>query len=408
MKNFWILLFSLLASSLVVVSCTDDEDGGDDPNAPVITLTGGDQEVTPGTFADYALNILPGRSDLMSFRVLVDDEAAEISDFLIDGSIPNSNPILLEGTPNEDEFDATISFLAPENSGSSLAYQVEATDVRDRVSTSPVVNVSTASQDLVFEFSNQPDESFYEVDATAGVLRTVDFNAQEGNAPLSSIEIQRGGVTVDVDDLLFAGDSGSNPFTLMDQMRNGFSDFGISFRAPADGGSSFEYTIVLSDESGESESLLLTVTAVADLDGPFSGQFYHMDGAAGCTGGYDLVNDVDVSSSGSDADRDMLNTDVAPDPFTGSWMAGNDTRYVNASAIIDDLDVNKGNAESVFAAGTETASINNPQVGDFYVANLRGGSDYAVIRIDRVDPNDNSCNASTGNRGIIEFTYVKG
>jgi hypothetical protein len=262
---------------------------------------------------------------------------------------------------------------------------------------------------LVFEFSREPGENFYEVMATAGVLRTVDFNAQTGNAPLATIEITRGGVNVDDSDLLFAGSPGSNPFILMDQMRNGFSDFGISFRAPATGGESFEYTISLTDDDGVSQNLLLTVTAVSTLDGPFNGQFYHMDGETGCFGGYDLVNDENIAASGSDVDRDMLNTDVAPNPFTGSWMAQNGTRYVNASAFIDDLnDINKANAESVFAAGNESASINDPQAGDFYVARLRGGSDYAVIRIDRVDPNDNSCNVNTGNRGIIEFTYVKG
>ncbi|HKK88763.1 MAG TPA: hypothetical protein VJ917_07930 [Saprospiraceae bacterium] len=408
MKNFWILLFSLLISSLVFVSCEDDTDDGNDPDAPQITLTGGDQEVAPGTFADYTLSILPGRSDLQSYRVLVDGLEADVTDFMIDGAAPISNPILLEGTDDEDGFNTSISFLAPDNSGASFEYEVEATDTRDRVSTSQLVTVSTASQDLIFEFSQEPGENFYEVMADAGILRSVDFNAQAGNAPLASIEITRGGVIVDDTDLLFQGAPGSNPFTLTDQLRDAFTDFGIAFRAPATGGESFEYTVTLTDENNVEKNLLLTVTAVSTLDGPFNGQFYHMDGASGCTGGYDLVNDADVSAAGSDANRDMLNTDVAPNPFTGSWMAQNGTRYVDATAFIDDLDVNKGNAESLFASGTETASINNPQVGNFYVAQLRGGSDYAVIRIDRVDAADNSCNASTNNTGIIEFTYVKG
>lgn len=408
MKNFWILLFSLLISSLVFVSCEDDTDDGNDPDAPQITLTGGDQEVLPGAFADYTLSILPGRSDLQSYRVLVDGLEADVTDFMIDGSAPISNPILLEGTDDEDGFNTSISFLAPDNSGASFEYQVEATDSRDRVSTSQLVTVSTASEDLIFEFSQEPGENFYEVTATAD-YRGVDFNAQTGNAPLNSIEIERGGVTVDAVDLLFAGSPGSNPFILMDDMRNGFTDFTIGFRSPDASGDSFDYTITLTDDNGIEKSLLLTVTTAVTLGDPINGQFYHMDGAAGCFGGYDLVNDDNVASSGSDADRDMLNTDVAPDPFTGSWMAENGTRYVDATGIIDDLnDINKANAESVFAAGSETASISNPQVNDFYVAQLRGGSDYAVIRIDRVDPNDNSCNASTGNRGIIEFTYVKG
>jgi hypothetical protein len=397
MRNLVYVFFVILSFGLILSSCSEDDGTGTDPDAPIISVLEGDQEVPVG-------------SSLNTYEVFKDGNSADAnSDFLVDGSVASSNPVLILDATDQEGFRKTFSLLAPAAAGSTTSYTIEVTDM-DGLSNSVTVNVSTpiVMGEISFEFDRAPGQNTYAVMADASVLRTVKFSASAGDFSLSSITVERGEVAVDATDLLFGGAPESNPFPLEGALQNSFTDYGISFRAPSNGGQTFSYTIILTDDNGDSKSLLLDVTAVATLDGPFTGQFYHMDGAAGCFGGYDLVNDQNISASGMDADRDMLNTDVAPNPFTGSWMSENGTQYVATTLVTDINDVNKANAESIYSTGTPSSSVNNPSAGDFYVARLRGGSEYAVIRIDRIDANDNSCNMSTGNRGIIEFTYVKG
>lgn len=168
---------------------------------------------------------------------------------------------------------------------------------------------------------------------------------------------------------------------------------------------SYVYTFTVTDKDNQSASASITIT-VATFASAKTGQFYHQAGATGCTGGYNLVGDVDVPGSGVDADRDMLNTDAAGAGFKGSWDSKNSTMYVKDNTY-DYANASPKSADAAYAAGTPTVTITAPVASDIFIAKLRGGTDYAVIQITSVSPTDDSCSPGTLNPGKILFGYKK-
>lgn len=167
------------------------------------------------------------------------------------------------------------------------------------------------------------------------------------------------------------------------------------------------YDFEVTDRDGNTESVSFDVT-VEDAGTPMatevSDAFFHIGGSL--EGAYDLVAETTRSVGDADSDKDMVNTDAAGDPFTGSWEAGqgnstmfvkdNSFNYANATVEAAEMAYNNGNASS---------SVDNPANGDIYIARLRGGSDYAVINVTDVDPSNNDCNC--GNTGKISFDFKK-
>ena len=141
-----------------------------------------------------------------------------------------------------------------------------------------------------------------------------------------------------------------------------------------------------------------------------TGYFYHILGSL--QGAYDLVNDTLRSSSGSDGDKDFINTDAAGN-FTGKWRAGNNTTFVHAPGWQtfnpdDPADMTYEHIDSLYnAGGTPFNFEDNPGTGSnyVYIAKLRGGSEYAVIKFTSRDGSNNDCNCS--NLGKYAFTYWK-
>lgn len=166
------------------------------------------------------------------------------------------------------------------------------------------------------------------------------------------------------------------------------------------------WSFTVTDKDGKSASASITVevaSATTPLATEVMGAFFHIQGTE--HGAYDLMTGASVAASGSDADKDMINTDAAGDPFTGSWMSGtgNNTSFVKVTGF-DYADATVESATAAYTAGTSSTSVADPAVGDMYVALLRGGTNYAVIMITKVDPDDAT---SAGNKGKIEFDYKK-
>lgn len=162
------------------------------------------------------------------------------------------------------------------------------------------------------------------------------------------------------------------------------------------------YTFKVTDKDGESASVDIEVMVGTPLSTEVTGAFFHIEGTS--QGSYDLVNNTTVAASGANSLKDMSNTDAAGDPFTGSWTAKNSTMFVKVSSF-DYANATAQMAANAYNNGTASASVTDPIVGDFYIAKLRGTSDYAVIKVTNVDPNDNTCNC--GNKGKITFDYKK-
>jgi len=135
-----------------------------------------------------------------------------------------------------------------------------------------------------------------------------------------------------------------------------------------------------------------------------NGQFYHIGGSI--AGAYDLIADIEKWVVDSDNDKDMRNTDPAGAPYTGSWETGtgNNTMYVKDNAY-DYINASPASADSAYNIGAPSSSVINPVAGDIYIAKLRGGSDFCVIKIISMDPADNTCGCL--NTGKISFEYKK-
>lgn len=162
-------------------------------------------------------------------------------------------------------------------------------------------------------------------------------------------------------------------------------------------------------EAVDNDGLRVTRTIQVDVQQPTTplatevmGAFFHVNGSL--QGAYDLVLDTVVASGGSANDKDMENTDAAGDPFTGSWTAANSTSYVKDNGF-DYNNATLEAAQTAFAAGSASGTVTNPAANDIYVARLRGGADYAVIKITNNDPSDNTC--ACGNTGKLSFDYKK-
>lgn len=166
------------------------------------------------------------------------------------------------------------------------------------------------------------------------------------------------------------------------------------------------WSFTVTDKDGKTATATISVevaNATTPLATEVMGAFFHIQGTE--HGAYDLVTGASVAASGADASKDMINTDAAGDPFTGSWMSGtgNNTMFVKVSGY-DYANATVESATAAYAGGTASASVADPAVGDMYVAQLRGGTDYAVIMVTKVDPDDAT---STGNKGKIEFDFKK-
>ncbi len=162
------------------------------------------------------------------------------------------------------------------------------------------------------------------------------------------------------------------------------------------------YTFTLEDEDGNVVERVIDVTVSAALANENTGSFYHIFGSL--EGSYDLVADALVGAAGAATSKDLQNTDAVGAAFTGSFTAANTTKFVKSNSY-DYANANEQSAMAAYAAGTASATVTNPAVGDIYIAKLRGGSDYVAIKITALDANDNTC--SCVNKGKITFSYKK-
>lgn len=140
-----------------------------------------------------------------------------------------------------------------------------------------------------------------------------------------------------------------------------------------------------------------------------SGKFYHNLSTLGH--GYDLVADTLRLASESDDLKDFLATETGG--FNGKWKAGNTTTYVNAppypyfNAQTGSADFTFAKIDSLYKAGTPISVQNSPGTGSYhvYLAKLRGGGSYAIVKFTTRIGTNNDCNCA--NPGVATFDYWK-
>lgn len=180
-------------------------------------------------------------------------------------------------------------------------------------------------------------------------------------------------------------------------------NFQETFTSAMDYPISFTFKVV--DKKSQEASITVTVSKIqAPSNTPFGteytdGVFYHIAGIL--QGAYNLDGHTLVSASGDETTKSMKNIDAAGSPFTGSWTAGtgNGTVYVKTTTAYNNI--YQENVATLFAAGTASATVNNPSANDVYIG--KKGTKYYVIQILSVEPNYDQGTGS--NKGRITFKY---
>ncbi len=96
----------------------------------------------------------------------------------------------------------------------------------------------------------------------------------------------------------------------------------------------------------------------------------------------------------------MKNTSTVNDGWKNEWTSMNGTLFVKANSY------NYANATleaaiAAYNAGTPSQTVTNPAANDIYIAKLRGGNNYVVIKVTNVVETTND------NLDKIEFSYKK-
>jgi hypothetical protein len=168
------------------------------------------------------------------------------------------------------------------------------------------------------------------------------------------------------------------------------------------------YTISVTDKKDQtvSQSLIVVVAAPAPVTTPMTiektdGQLWNQNSPG--IAAWDIVGDVPVSAGDPSTTKDMANvTATSPGAIAAYFEAKNSTMFVKANSF-DYANATVEAATAAYAAGTPAMSASGVANNDIYIAKLRGGSDYAVIKITLVDPS--STVKSATNTGVINFSY---
>lgn len=170
---------------------------------------------------------------------------------------------------------------------------------------------------------------------------------------------------------------------------------------------SYVYKVIVTDKDGLTDEKSVTIT-VEQSGTPLTtevttGEIGHYFGPL--DGAWDLVADESLKWVDPETGKDMKNSSAASgSDFISGFKAGNSTMFVKDNTVDYD-NVTEEAAAAAYDAGTAASSIATVAVDDIVIAKLRGGSDYAVIKITVVDP---SAKKSTlAGSGKINFTYKK-
>ncbi|TXC76232.1 hypothetical protein [Luteibaculum oceani] len=202
----------------------------------------------------------------------------------------------------------------------------------------------------------------------------------------------------------------NTPITIKDTSISGTS-FQFELQDTARSVSGVEkFIFSVTDRDGETARREVNVTTIGlELR---EGNIRHIAGPASCLGSFDLINVLAVSSSSSDDNKDMVNTDQADAAFTGSFTSKNGTRFVVGNAV-NTANFNFENAtesqiQTAYGLGQSSTTVNNPAnaAQGLIFVNLRGLNRYAVIRVVEVDASNKECNpGAQRNFGKFSFEY---
>jgi len=237
--------------------------------------------------------------------------------------------------------------------------------------------------------------AFIDSDETvpAGAVLSFSWHATKGDAKLESMTISREGNAL----------VGWNEKEIPNSENESYTDTAL-LEAPLNEGA-YTYALIVTDKDALTATQSVVITVVDALSTEVTdGEIGHLYGPL--NGAWDLVNDVEMWMADPDANKDMVNTSSASgSAFEAGWEAGtgNSTTFVKDNSFDYD-NAYAQDAEDAFNAGTPSNEVSDASENDIYIARLRGGDNYAVIKITDIDPYSKSTMAGDGK---LTFTYKK-
>lgn len=110
---------------------------------------------------------------------------------------------------------------------------------------------------------------------------------------------------------------------------------------------------------------------------------------------------TNVRRAGTSTEADLVNPSTTNSPWVKGWDGVRATTFVKANSFMYATATLEA-AEATFSAGTSIANVTNVAVGDIYIAKIKGGSNYAVLKVTVANDDIVDSNAEK-----IEFTYKK-
>ena len=393
-------LFMIAAASIMLVSCSDDLDGGGGGSE---TQTSLNLEAGPGlvtsvstvaigdtfivnlvaTAGDDALNTLEIFEDGVSIddfgRIKYNDDPAAANPVLLLGDSKTAIDVDIKVAAHTEVGTKNYRFTVVDDSGDAESVSVDVTTV----GTPPALTLNgTASLDLA-----------------PGSLNNVNLTAVKGSGTIASIGVTVDGSLIDITDLAFDGvDFTSNPQVLEGDLVEGFTMKQLTFRAPMTDGS-YAYIITATDEFGQESTVEFTVNVVTatPLD-VLMGVLFNAGGPMG-TGGLDLDNgmstgstdvDAEIKDEGIDGDGNWLQL-ISPVNGSRLYLITPGMNGVSESFTFASLD-SKETLAALNGSGLEVSTSGTVLAGQVYLVEREGNVyafEVAEVNVIQADNSDN-------------------
>ncbi len=166
------------------------------------------------------------------------------------------------------------------------------------------------------------------------------------------------------------------------------------------------YTFEVLDQNSTSTSASFTVTMQAQTT-PLAyentnGMIWNAIGAN--LGGWNLGTNAGVSGSSADADLYNTTTTSSPNAWAKEWASKTGCKFVKVTSF-DYTNATLEATTAAYAAGTELTTV-TPATGDIYITKIKGGTNYAVIKVGTITETPAPADGGD-NLDNIAFSYKK-
>jgi hypothetical protein len=274
--------------------------------------------------------------------------------------------------------------------------------------------VAAASPSLNISVNGSADESTYTVNPNASITIAITANKVTTERDLDVIRIDQNGENALASGTSFELNSATETYdfnsnadvTIKNDDDEIFNVTGVFTNITSSVGIT-TYTITVTDKDGTATTKsfdLVVESPTVHFSVTKTGSINHIEGRG--FGSWSLSTDTTVTKSMSETMADVRNTDVAGDPFTGTFRVGTsrNTTVVVAAAGYDYDNANVTGATTAYDNGTPVTTDITPTLGAIYIFRVDGT--VTLVKVTEIDPNYTEA-LWIGNFGKMSFEYKR-